>query len=119
VPERFRVIKAYESPYPQARVFPKGSRVEVIKAYQEDPQWPNWFWCVGEDSTEAWVPGQFLQIDGKIGILKRDYNAIELSVQPGEELQIHEVINGFGWAEKQDGAKGWVPMKHLVPESTG
>ena len=33
-------IEAYESPYPQARVFPKGSIVKVVTEYQEDPQWP-------------------------------------------------------------------------------
>ncbi len=113
---QYSCIKAYESPYPHALVFPKGSRVEVIKEYQDDPQWPNWHWCVGQNKTEAWVPGQFLQIDGKIGIMKREYNAIELSVQVGEKLRVHEVINGFGWAEKQDGAQGWVPMKHLVSD---
>jgi len=116
MPEYYRVVKSYESPYPQTRMFLKGSRVKVIREYQEDPQWPHWFWCVGQDSTEAWVPGQFLQVDGNYGILNRDYNAIELSVQVGEILRVLDVINGFGWAEKNDDALGWVPMKHLVLE---
>lgn len=115
--KHFRVIKAYESPYPRASEFPKGSHVKVVKEYQDDPQWPNWFWCVGPDNTAAWVPGQFLQLDGKKGILIRDYNAIELSVQVEEKLQVYEVINGFGWAQNSEGNYGWVPMKHLVQDT--
>ncbi len=113
---RYIAVKPYQSPYPQALVFPKGSHVKIVKTYQEDPQWPNWFWCVGQDNTKAWVPDQFLQIDGKKGILQREYDAIELSVQVGEKLIVNEEVNGFGWAQNIDGKWGWVPMRNLVPD---
>ena len=115
MPDHYQVVIAYQSPYPQALVFPIGSHVKIVKEYQDDPQWPNWFWCVGQDETSAWVPGQFLKIDGKKGILIRNYNAVELSVRVGERLKIYEVINGFGWAENRSGDFGWVPMRHLSP----
>jgi hypothetical protein len=37
---------------------------------------------------------------------------MELSVSIGEELLIHEIVNGFGIAEKPDGIKGRMIMRN-------
>jgi vacuolar-type H+-ATPase subunit I/STV1 len=50
------------------------------------------------------------------GIFNRDYNAMELSVQVGEELVVYEIVNGFGMSEKTNGTKGWVPTKNMEIE---
>ena len=56
---------------------------------------------------------QYLDIRGRKGTFKRKYNAMELSVSVSEELFVHEIVNGFGMAEKTSGMRGWVPMKNL------
>jgi hypothetical protein len=38
---------------------------------------------------------------------------MELSVVIGETLKVHEIVNGFGMAEKSNGTRGWVPMRNL------
>lgn len=114
-PEHYRVMRAYKSPYHDPILFRKGERVTFGQEFKEDPDWKNWVWCEG-NSKKAWVPKQYIIIDGANGVFKKDYNAMELSVKVGEELVVYEVVNGFGMSEKPDGTKGWVPMRNLEVE---
>ena len=61
-------------------------------------------------------PKQFLEISKDEGTFTRDYNAMELSLSVGDVLEVDEIVNGFGMAEKADGDRGWVPMKNLMLE---
>jgi len=114
--ERYRVVKDYESPYPNSIVFQKGERVKVCKEFKEDPDWQNWIWCEGKNGKKAWVPEDYLNSDGRNGMFNREYNAMELSVQVGETLTVCEIVNGFGMSEKPDGSRGWVPMRNMEIE---
>jgi len=111
--QKYRVIQAYQSPYPDPIFFRKGEQVTVGRELKDDPDWQNWRWCEGKNKKAAWVPVQFLTIKEKSGIFKQDYNARELTVLTGEIIKISEVINGFGMGEKNDGNRGWVPMRNL------
>jgi hypothetical protein len=113
---RFQVVSAYKSPYPDPIVFQKGEKVTVGQGFKGDPEWAHWVWCTGTNGKQAWVPTQYLHIDGRNGTFKKDYNALELSVTVGERVVVYEVVNGFGMTEKTDGTRGWVPMKHMTPE---
>lgn len=115
-PKRYRVIQGYQSPYPYPIIFHIGEEVEVGKEFGDDPDWQDWIWCEGEHENMAWVPKQHVKIHANTGIFITDYNAMELSVVVGEKLKVHEIVNGFGMAEKSDGARGWVPMRNLEPE---
>lgn len=112
-PQKYRVIQDYQSPYPDPIVFRRGEKVTVGREFKDDPDWLNWRKCEGKDKNAAWVPVQYLTIEGKKGIFKQDYNARELTIVTGEILGIYEVLNGFGMAEKSNGNKGWVPMRNL------
>lgn len=114
-PERYKVMREYNSPYPDPIIFRKGEKTTVGQEFKEDPEWKNWVWCEG-NSKKAWVPRQYLIIDDENGVFKKDYNAMELSVKVGEELVVYEVVNGFGMSEKPDGTRGWVPMRNLEIE---
>ena len=113
---RYRVIADYQSPYPNPILFHKGEIVNVGKEFTEDPDWMDWVWCKGERENKAWVPKQYLEIKAERGVFVTDYNALELSVAVGEVLTVYEMVNGFGMAEKPNGARGWVPLKNLQPE---
>ena len=107
----YRVIKNYESPYLGHLIFRAGEVVEVGEEFTDDPDWKDWVWCESPDGVKAWTPKQFLNIEGESGTFVRDYDARELSISVGEQISIIEIVNGFGMAEKSDGAKGWVPLK--------
>lgn len=111
--KRYRVIADYQSPYPDPIIFQKGEKVTVGKEFNDDPEWKDWVWCEGENDSKAWVPKQYLKIEPDSGIFLTDYNALELSIVVGETLKIHEIVNGFGMAEKSNGERGWVPLRNL------
>ena len=112
-PEKYIVIKEYISPYPKSIFFFAGEHIKVGKKSDDDPNWKGWIWCEGENSNKAWVPEQFIENKGKEGVLRQDYDALELSVFLGEEVNIYELVNGFGMGEKTDGTKGWIPLQNL------
>ena len=90
--------------------------VQVGKEYTDNPEWKGWIWCEREHENKAWVPKQYLKIEAGSGVFLNDYNARELSVTVGEVISVFEVINGFGMSEKQNGKRGWVPLKNLQLE---
>jgi hypothetical protein len=114
--KRYRVIKAYQSPYPHPIIFHKGEVVRVGEEFTDDPDWKDWVWCEGEHGNKAWVPKQYLYIEADSGVFLTDYDARELSVTVGESIKVFEIVNGFGMSEKQNGERGWVPLKNLQPE---
>ena len=86
--------------------------VKIGREFKEEPDWENWLWCEG-NGKKAWVPKQYLSIDGLNGKFNTEYNAMELSVKVGEIIIVYEIVNGFGMAEKLNGSKGLVPIKNL------
>ena len=112
-PERFKVVTDYRSPYPDSITFRKDEKVAIGQEFKDDPEWEGWIWCIGCDAKQAWVPKQYLNFDGATGTFKRDYDAKELSVKVGERVVVHDIVNGFGMAEKANGQRGWVPLKHM------
>ena len=111
--QKYRVKKDYQSPYPDPILFRKGEQVTVGREFKDDPDWQNWRWCEGKKNNAAWVPIQYLTIEGKSGIFNRDYNARELTVHKDEIVKVNEVLNGFGMAKNSDGSTGWVPLRNL------
>lgn len=112
-PTKYKVIKNYQSPYPTPIPFQEGEKVIVGQKSNHDPEWENWHWCQGEKDKKAWGPKQYLEINGQEGVFIQDYNAMELTITPGEILSIYEIINGFGMAINEAGQKGWVPLKNI------
>ena len=112
-PGDFVVIKGYQTPYPDSILFKKGDRVMIGETFQDDPDWVDWIWCVGESENRAWVPKQYIQSTSGESRLTRDFDAKELSINIGEILAVDQIVNGFGMAVKSDSTKGWVPMKNL------
>ncbi|MBU0711777.1 hypothetical protein KJ762_02330 [bacterium] len=109
----YRVVKSYQSPYPDSIFFKNGEQVTIGKEFHDDPDWKDWVWCESDHGGKAWTPKQFLEITENRGILNRDYNARELVIEPGEIITVSEIMNGFGMSEKSDGCRGWVPLNHL------
>lgn len=109
----FRVVEPYQSPYPIPIIFHAGEKVTIRREFKEDPEWKDWVWCEGQRGNKSWAPKQYLEMEAGRGVFLTEYNALELNVNPGEVLQVHEIVNGFAMAEKSDGRLGWVPLKNL------
>ena len=60
----------------------------VVPDFEKYSEVPGWVWCSAEDTRAGWVPRAYLTGSGCNWRVTRDYNAIELSIEPGERLTI-------------------------------
>lgn len=101
------VRRAYTRPYP-----------DPIRAKAGDPVTPDlgkatdivgWIWCAAADGRGGWVPEAWIDRTGDPWRLRRDFNALELTVAAGARLTIHFSESGFLWVTTAAGETGWVP----------
>ena len=108
-----RVTQPYQSAYPDPIILKQG---ETLTTSDRQTDWPGWIWCTAASGESRWVPDAFLEINisPDQAVMRRDYNPIELSVQPGELLTAIETVNGWAWCKNAAGQSGWVPLECLV-----
>ena len=92
------IVVPYQACYPAPICAAAGA---VVVPAHEDPDNP------------GWVPTCWLLRDGQQATLTRAYNAIELSVEVGELVLLHDEVSGWGWISNQAGRFGWVPRSHI------
>ncbi len=107
---RARVTARYGRVYPDPIVMQAGDEVRVER---EDEEAPDWWWCVHPDGRSGWVPEGYFTRGGSVGVAQRDYSAVELTVEEGEEVALGELVNGWYWVTNAAGERGWVPAAHL------
>jgi hypothetical protein len=105
-----RVTKNHAPVHEQVLIARAG---EMLHLERVDDEWPGWIWCVDGSGIGSWVPDAYLVIDGRIARLLVDYEATELTVQPGDLLILQHEVNGWWWAADSRGEEGWVPEKKL------
>ena len=105
------VIKPYERPYENPIAVAAGER--VIPDFDKCTDIEGWVWCTAMDGRFGWTPRKWLTRSGGIWRVIREFNAIELSVDCGELLEIAFEESGFFWATRQNGETGWVPCGHI------
>ena len=86
------------------RLFPDASRTTTIVG---------WTWCSDARGRAGWVPQEWMRREAGGWAITRDYDAVELSVEPGDELTVHGALAGFLWVTAADGRSGWVPEDHV------
>ncbi len=106
-----RVIADYQAPYPDPISGRAGDRVVLDDSRKTDLR--GWAWATNASGKGGWVPKNYLERHGGIGVLRCDYDAIELTVRAGEMLTCHKEESGFIWATNQAGQEGWVPVTHV------
>ena len=90
------------SKYPNPIKFQKGDNLSFGK---KDTEFEGWIWVIDNDKNEGWAPTQFLYfLSDDEGIAIQDYCAIELDVNPGDELELIYVLNEWGWVKAIDGS---------------
>jgi len=110
---RFRAVQAYDASCPDPLV---ASRGLCLRIERRPSEWPGWVWGTDPAGQASWVPECWLRIEGDTAELLRDYDATELSVQPGDVVTGDLVESGWLWACTSTGQQGWVPLAYLSEE---
>ena len=111
----FKVIKAHEASFPNPV---RTSQGEVLAAEEKETVWEGWLLCTNQQGEEVWIPQSFVDRQGDMAIMRRDYDSIELTVTLGEELTGGEEAAGWVWVTNQAGENGWVPLANLEERNT-
>ena len=105
------VVKAYARPYADPISVAAGESVTPDFARHTDIA--GWVWCTAMDGRSGWTPRNWLALTDGAWRIDRAFNAIELTIAPGEVLDLAFEESGFFWATKQDGESGWVPCGNV------
>ncbi|WP_162622769.1 SH3 domain-containing protein [Salinisphaera orenii] len=103
------VIEAYEQPYANPICVSAGE--SVTPDFDKFTDIPGWVWCTGTDGRSGWTPLNWLTRSSDGWRIDRNFNAIELTIAPGELLHVALEESDFFWVKKQDGKEGWVPCE--------
>ncbi len=106
-----RVIRACQASTSDPLIVRKG---DVLSAGDRTSEWPGWIWCTDPSGKSGWVPEIYVRRAEHCCAMLRDYDATELTVEPGEEVTILGRESGWGWCVNQQGQKGWVPLDNLA-----
>lgn len=109
------VVTAYERPYADPV---RGSAGDVLQPdFTKQTDIVGWIWCRNEAGQAGWAPLSWLRRDGEAFRLIRDFDAIELTVAPGQVVKLNFSESGFCWVTAETGETGWVPdaVLALVP----
>jgi SH3-like domain-containing protein len=85
-----------------------------VDRWEDVPEW-EWIECVDARGRNGWVPATWLVTQGTSVMLRRDYDARELTAQMGQIVTALEEESGWFWCETADGATGWLPKSALMP----
>ena len=110
--KRYRVIEAYESPFPDPLEAKAGARLSFER---RETEWAGWVWCTDSSGKTGWVPETWLILDEEFCVLQRDYVASELSVAAGELIVADFSESGWVFGSTASGEQGWIPLNHLSP----
>lgn len=105
-----RVIYGYRSAYPHPLKLKSG---EVVTIGEKRSEWSGWLWCEDQDGKKGWVPESYVERKGDTGKVDVEYDATELTVEKGEELEIIKEEKGWLWCKNKKGNFGWIPKKKV------
>lgn len=105
------VVSHYERPYEDPISVAAGDA--VTPDFDKHTDITGWVWCTARDGRAGWTPRAWLVQSGDAWRIHRAFDAIELTVAPGEVLDVMLEESGFFWASKADGETGWVPCGNV------
>jgi len=106
-----RVNVDYQAPYTDPIQVNAGDEVVIDLDKQTDII--GWVWCTNSNGKSGWVPKTYVEFFGKLGKMRFEYNAIELTVRVGDILTVLKAESGFYWVANQKNLQGWVPISHV------
>jgi hypothetical protein len=107
---RLRVTSPYRSEFDAPLRAAAGERFR----YQRRPTpYAGWLFCTHESGKSGWVPEVWVTIEGDECVLRRNYDATELTVAGGDLLRCELVEAEWALCLTADGERGWVPLEHV------
>lgn len=106
------VVEPHDRPYENPIAVSAGER--LTPDFYKPTDIDGWVWCTAKDGRSGWVPKQWLTQLKEIWYIDRDFNAIELTVVPGDRLEVEFEESGFYWVRKANGEAGWIPCRHVA-----
>lgn len=113
--QKYHVLRAHASEYPQLITFAKGALLSVGKRYEGHEDWNDWYFCDISGQQGGWVPSEIIDIDeNRVARAREDYTARELKVDEGEVVIGSRALGGWIWCENPVNTQsGWVPLACL------
>ena len=105
-----KVIKNYQSPYPDDVFFNKD---EIVRITEKESEWSGWIWCIKKDGKARWVPKDYIEIQDDDAKFIQDYNSKELNVFKGQFLTIAKGSHEWIWVIDENKNDGWIPLKNV------
>jgi hypothetical protein len=112
-PQRVRVIRAHVTNVSDTVRFVAG---DALSIGHRDRQWTSYVWCTDQAGHGGWVPDSYIEMTGeREAKALREYDAAELTVGEGEELDVIEEAGGWLLCRTDRGITGWVPADRVEP----
>jgi hypothetical protein len=89
------------------------SKGDIVKFERRPTEYEGWLWCTNMEGESAWAPEEWIEIINGSCRFKRNYNAIELTIQLGEPVIGDIEVSGWIWVVNRKKAYGWVPRNCL------
>ena len=105
------VVEPYERPFGDPIAVSAGE--QVTPDFDKSTNIKGWVWCTAKDGRSGWTPKKWLMQSKGKWHLTREFNAIELTVVPGEILEIVFEESGFFLVRRENGESGWVPCTNV------
>ena len=113
MPQRVRVLRAHVTNVSNPVRFAAG---DALSIGHRDRQWTSYVWCTDQSGHAGWVPDSYIEMTGEHDATAlRDYDAAELTVGEGEELDAIEEASGWMLCRTGLGVTGWVPADRVEP----
>ena len=109
----YKVVSPHEREQASPLAVMAGDRLHFER---RTTKWAGWLWCWNEEAS-GWVPERWVCTSGSECVMRRDYRAYELTVEPGQSLKGILVESGWLLAVcPDDGVQGWVALDCLREE---
>lgn len=92
---------------------------DVIGVGHRNQQFPEMRWCTPEQGHSGWMAESYFDSTSDTeAVVTKDYDASQLTVFEGEELDVLDVVGEWWLCRNDRGIQGWVPRRILEEIAT-
>ncbi len=93
---------------------------DVIGVGHRNQQYPEMRWCTPESGYSGWMAESYFEYTSPTeAVVKKAYDAAQLTVFEGEELAVLDVVGEWLLCRNDRGIQGWVPRRILEDVTPG
>jgi hypothetical protein len=110
---RFRVTKKYVREF---EIAPRVNAGDEVRFAWYDQKNPGWFFGQTLAGIEGYFPTLWFNIqeESNRAEAQREYDAMELTVEVGQILEVLDTIGRWLLVRAENGSVGWVPKENVV-----